>query len=110
MSSSSPFSESTGSVLGELVDSQEDSLSFSTSLVRADDANTTENSSDGTTFSDPPRRIGYDWVSTQVIDQCSKYKWLESLEYFVASAPWLLPTLSKGWYLSKKTRSSTMFS
>lgn len=38
-------------------------------------------------MSDPPLRIGYDWVSGDVAKQSSKYRWHDSLEYFVASVP-----------------------
>jgi len=30
-------------------------------------------------------RTEYDWVSTQLTNQCFKYRWLKSLEYFAAS-------------------------
>jgi len=66
----------------ELVDSHEDLSSSHTLVVRANDADVGDDSLSGVTLSDPPLRTGYDWVSSLVTKQCSKYRWLESLEYF----------------------------
>jgi len=91
MSSLSPSFECFDEVFEESVDSQEDSSSSSTSMVRADDASAVENFSDERTLSDPPCRIGYVWVHTQVTNKCSKYKWLHSLKKILPSLHDLLP-------------------
>lgn len=73
------------SVFEGLVGLQEDMSSSSTSTVQADDTNMVKDSSTDVTSSHPPHKTEYDWVSNNVTSQFSKYRWLESLEYFVAN-------------------------
>jgi len=73
MSSSSSSSGSFGSKPKELVGSHKDLLSSHTLVVRIDDANVAEDSSSDAALSDPPRRMGYDWVSPFVTKQSTEY-------------------------------------
>jgi len=59
-SSLSSTSRSSNSVPKELVGPHKDSSSSDTLVVRANDANVTEDSLGGATLSDPPLRTGYD--------------------------------------------------
>lgn len=108
LSSSSSSSRSSNSVPEGLVGSHEDSSSSHTLVVRASDANVVENSSSGAMLSDPPLKTGYDWINSLVAKQSSKYRWLESLEYFVASVPMVTPGTEEGMTSIRHVRSLTV--
>jgi len=60
--------------------------SFGTNVVQVNDTNAAENSSVEVTSTK------YDWASNNVTDHFSKYRWLESLEYFMASVAIVVPS------------------
>jgi len=84
------------------VGSHEDSSSSDTVVVRADNTQMADNSLSGATLGNPPLRARYDWVSTLVTKQSSKYRWLMFLEYFVVSVPMVTPGIEEGMVYTEK--------
>ena len=99
---SSSISKPSFSMLKEVVSPYKDSTPSGVLVVRTDDPNAVEESSGDSSLGDPPLRVGYYWVSDQVLTQSSKYRWFTSLEYCVASVPMVVPEVERGFVSTEK--------